>query len=74
MMPLHETEEGAEIKRLRAHLAGIEKIANNSRSQTKRIRIIAARCRSALNGDNEWRNLPMPRKSHPVATPEDAAP
>lgn len=60
------------IDGLRSHLAGIETIANKSRSQTRRIQLIAARCRSALNGDNEWRKLPMPRKSHPVATTADA--
>lgn len=58
---------------LRAHLTGIEKIANQSRSQTARMLLIAGRCRSALNGDSEWRKLPRPRKRHPLATPERAA-
>lgn len=56
---------------LRAHLAGIEKIANQSRTQTARMLLIAGRCRSALNGDSEWRKLPRPRKRHPLATPEN---
>lgn len=57
---------------LRAHLEGIEKIANQSRTQTARMLLIAGRCRSALNGDSEWRKLPWPRRRHPLATPEDA--
>lgn len=58
----------AERERLIKHLSAIERVSNDSRSQSRRMQYITARARSAINGDDDWKGMPRPRKGSPEGT------
>lgn len=50
-----------QIEVLRDALDHIEKVCSGSRTQTRRLRWIGARAKSALNGNDNWRSLDLPK-------------
>jgi len=49
------------VEGLREALIHIEKVASRSETQTNRLIWIQARAESAINGDDKWRDLKMPK-------------
>jgi len=50
---------------LQGALAHIAKVANASRTQTKRMQFIRARALSAINGDDSWITVDRPTMRQP---------
>lgn len=51
----------AEVAELRDALDHIARVARGSREQSRRIRWIALRADGALNGNDDWRTVDLPR-------------
>ena len=50
-------------KKLIDALDHIMRTANTSRTQTRRLRWIAERARCAINGNDDWREIDLPKKA-----------
>ena len=54
----------AEVDSLRDALDHIARVALGSRSRTRRTLWIAQRAKSAINGDEVWKDAPLPHGHH----------
>ena len=68
-VPLHEqvrrmAADATRAERLAEALDSIARVGKASRNQTTRTRWIVARAVSALNGDNDWRQITKPKGYH----------
>jgi hypothetical protein len=52
-----------EIEILRDALDHIMRTANSSRTQTRRLRWITKRCECALDGNDDWKEIDLPKKA-----------
>lgn len=55
-----------EIEDLIDAIDHIMRVANASRTQTRRMRWIVQRCKSALLGDDDWRDIDIPPGINPL--------
>ncbi len=65
MDELNQWEPQAETAELRDALDHIMRVANSSRDQTRRIKWISQRAQSALNNDDKWREIDIPKNGIP---------
>lgn len=67
---LHEARET--IERQTDALDHIQRVCAGSRTQTRRIRWIAVRCKSAIDADEKWRDADVPKMDPLVESLRDA--